>query len=56
MSTALVAKGDPDALAVLDEFCRYTAVGVANLVHVLDPEVVVIAGDWSTSASRWCGA
>ena len=41
---ALVATGDPDALAVLDEFCYYTAVGVANLVHVLDPEVVVIAG------------
>ena len=41
---ALVAAGDPDALAVLDEFCSYTAVGVANLVHVLDPEVVVIAG------------
>ena len=41
---ALVAKGDPDALAVLHELCRYTAVGVANLVHVLDPEVVVIAG------------
>ena len=41
---ALVAKGDPDALAVLDEFCRCAAVGVANLVHVLDPEVVVIAG------------
>ena len=41
---ALVAKGDPDALAVLDEFCRCAAVGVANLVHVLDPEVIVIAG------------
>jgi glucokinase len=41
---ALVAKGDPDALVVLDEFCRWAAVGVANLVHVLDPEVVVIAG------------
>ena len=41
---ALVAAGDPDAVAVLDEFCYYTAVGVANLVHVLDPEMVVIAG------------
>ncbi len=40
----LVAEGDPDALAVLDEFCYYTAVGVANLVHVLDPEMVVIGG------------
>ena len=41
---SLVAAGDPDALAVLDEFCSYTAVGVANLVHVLDPEMIVIAG------------
>ena len=41
---ALVAAGDPEALAVLDEFCSYVAVGVANLVHVLDPEVVVVAG------------
>ncbi|MCY4069310.1 MAG: ROK family protein [Acidimicrobiaceae bacterium] len=40
----LVAAGEPDALAVLDEFCYYTAIGVANLVHVLDPEMVVIAG------------
>ena len=40
----LVSAGDPDALAVLDEFCSYTAVGVANLVHALDPEIVVIAG------------
>ena len=41
---ALVAAGDPGALAVLDEFCCHTAVGVANLVHVLDPEMIVIAG------------
>ena len=41
---ARVTVGDPDALSVLDEFCRYAAVGVADLVHVLDPEVVVIAG------------
>lgn len=40
----LVSAGDPDALVVLDEFCSYTAVGVANLVHVLDPEMVVVAG------------
>ena len=39
-----IAAGDPGALAVLDEFCRYVAVGVANLVHIADPEVVIIAG------------
>ena len=41
---AQIASGDPDALAVLDDFCRHAAVGVANLVHVLDPELVIIAG------------
>lgn len=41
---SLVADGDPEALAVLDEFCSHVAVGVANLVHILDPEVVVISG------------
>ena len=40
----LIAAGDPEALTVLDEFCSYAAVGLANLVHILDPEVVVIGG------------
>ncbi len=39
-----IAAGDPDALAVLDEFCDHVAVGLSGLIHVLDPEVVVIAG------------
>lgn len=41
---SLIAAGDAEALAVLDEFCRYVATGVANLVHVLDPEVVIVGG------------
>ena len=41
---ARIAALDPAAMTVLDVFCRYTAVGIANLVHVLDPEMVVIAG------------
>jgi glucokinase len=39
-----VDAGDPEALAVLDDFSRLVAVGVANLVHILDLEVVVIGG------------
>ena len=35
---------DAQALAVLDDFCRYAAVGIANLVHISDPELVVISG------------
>lgn len=36
--------GDPRALAVLDRAARYTAMGIANLVSVLDPEAVVLGG------------
>ena len=41
---ARLAAEDPEARAVLDEYCRYAAVGVANIVHILDPEVVIISG------------
>jgi glucokinase len=42
--TAAVAEGDPDALVVLRDFAWWVALGIANLVNVLDPEVVVIGG------------
>ena len=38
------ADGDGPALDVVWEFAWWVAVGVANLVNVLDPEVVVIGG------------
>ena len=41
---AAAGTGDADALAVLREFGWWVALGVANLVNVLDPEVVVIGG------------
>ncbi len=44
---ALVAaakRGDPDARAVWNESVAVLAAGVASLVNVLDPEVVVIGG------------
>ncbi len=41
---SLIAAGDPEALSVLDEFCSVAAVGLANLVHILDPEMLVIGG------------
>ncbi len=39
--TAAAAAGDPDALDVLRQFAWWVAVGVANLVNLLDPAVVV---------------
>jgi glucokinase len=42
--TIAANEGDPDALEVLRSFGWWAALGIANLVNVLDPEVVVVAG------------
>ncbi|MDZ7734014.1 MAG: ROK family protein [Acidimicrobiia bacterium] len=41
---AAAREGDPDAVAVLQEFAYWVALGLANLVNLLDPEVVVVGG------------
>lgn len=41
---AAAAAGDDGALAVLGDFAWWVAAGIANLVNVLDPEIVVIGG------------
>ncbi|HUY64874.1 MAG TPA: ROK family protein [Acidimicrobiales bacterium] len=43
VSTAAAA-GDAEAVAVLDELAWWIALGLANVVLVLDPEVIVIGG------------
>ena len=35
---------EPSAVAVIDEFARWFAIGVASLTNVLDPSVVVVGG------------
>lgn len=54
--------GDARAATVIDDFARWVALGVASLVHALDPEVVVIGGGVAhraeilrTSVERWMG-
>ncbi len=42
--TSAAMEGDADALEVLREFGWWVALGVANLVNVLDSEIVVIGG------------
>jgi glucokinase len=42
--TTAAAEGDRGAIAVLREFGWWVALGIANLVNVLDPEVVVVGG------------
>ena len=42
--TASARAGDAESQAVLDELARWIALGLANLVNVLDPAVIVIGG------------
>ncbi len=42
--TAAAREGDADAIAVFESFAWWVALGVANLVNVLDPAVVVVGG------------
>jgi glucokinase len=42
--TASARAGDAESQAVLDELSRWIALGLANLVNVLDPAIIVIGG------------
>jgi glucokinase len=50
---AAVRDGDEDALAVLADFAWWTAVGLANLVAVLDPELLLLGGGLVDAADLW---
>jgi len=53
--TALVARGDAGATAVFDEYAGYVALGVANLVALLDPELVVLGGGMIATGDELLG-
>jgi glucokinase len=38
------ANGDPDALALLEEYADNVALGLAGLTNILDPQMIVVAG------------
>ena len=42
--TAAARHGDPDALAILDVFGHWMAIGLVNLTNVFDPELFVLGG------------
>ena len=50
---AAARAGDPQAQAVLDEFAWWTALGIANLIAVVDPEIVVLGGGLIDAADLW---
>lgn len=47
--------GDDDALALVDEFCRWVALGLVNLTNLLDPELIVIGGGLASSPELYLG-
>ncbi len=38
------AEGDPDALGVMAAMGRYLGIGIANLINIFNPEMIVIGG------------
>ncbi|MGB7878252.1 MAG: ROK family protein [Ilumatobacteraceae bacterium] len=59
---AAAREGDPEALAVIDEFARWVALGLSNLTNALDPEMFVLGGGLAAGSdlyldpiSHWFG-
>ena len=47
--------GDPEALAVIDQFGRWVAIGLVNLTNILDPELFVLGGGLARSPGLYLG-
>jgi glucokinase len=43
------SRGDADAIAVIDWACDGLAAGVANVIHIVQPDVVVLSGGMATA-------
>ena len=59
---AAAREGDEEARAVIDDFGRWVALGLANLTNAFDPEVFVLGGGLASGAelylepiTRWFG-
>ena len=46
---AAAARGEADAMAAIDWTCDGLAAGVANVIHIIQPDVVVLAGGMSAA-------
>jgi glucokinase len=49
------ARGEPDAAAVVDWSCDGLAAGVANLIHIVQPDVVVLGGGMAAAGNGMLG-
>ncbi len=36
--------GEPDGVAIIDEFAHVVAIGMAGLTNILDPAIIVVSG------------
>ena len=50
---AAAREGDDEALAVVDSFGRWVALGLVNLANILDPEMFVLGGGLAASADLY---
>jgi glucokinase len=50
---AAAREGDPEALAVVDQFGRWVALGLVNLTNALDPQLFVLGGGLAASADLY---
>jgi glucokinase len=50
---AAAMDGDADALAVIDDFGRWVALGLSNLTNALDPEMIVLGGGLAVGAELY---
>ena len=50
---AAAREGDQDALAVIDDFGRWVALGLSNLTNAFDPEMFVLGGGLAAGAELY---
>ena len=53
--SAAADEGDVDALAVFEQFSRWIALGIGNLMNTLDPDLVIIGGGVSEHSRHFLG-
>lgn len=50
---AAAREGDPEAMAVIDDFGRWVALGLSNLTNAFDPEIFVLGGGLAAGADLY---
>jgi glucokinase len=53
---AAIDAGDPEASAILDRAARAFALGLSHVVHLLNPDVIVLGGGVAHLGEPWRGA